>query len=334
MLFSNLFPAKVGIFQHNKGMTGIPHRYAVVDLGSNSFHALLAEYHLGQLYPVGHHHQRVGLLSGFVRSGCLLESSIARAVAAAHYFAPHLRDILPQHIWIAGTEALRRAPNAAICLSQMEAAFQHEIQVLSGLDEAQLIYQAVFQHEHPTEPMMVIDIGGGSTECIVGQGLELQWATSMPIGCITLSEMFFSAHKHLDMRQWHYVGDSIKKQLKQHLSTLPCTPHVWIGTSGTLTTTETLLNQLGLQEQPQSITAEALHALITRLSTHALSWVTQMEHILGERRGIFLGGLRILTALFEHYQIPSLKVSHVALREGMLHKLIQTCSSLEKQQRQ
>ena len=169
---------------------------AAVDLGSNSFHMVVARMHHGQLTIIDRLREMVRLASGLTDSGYLDNSSQDHALGCLRRFGQRLRDMQADKVRVVGTNTLRRARNAATFLVAAEEALGHPVEVISGIEEARLIYLGVSHHiDSSTGRSLVIDIGGGSTELIIGEGFEPRRLESLAIGCVGLSREHFGNGK-------------------------------------------------------------------------------------------------------------------------------------------
>ena len=169
---------------------------AAVDLGSNSFHMVVARNQHGQPSIVDRLREMVRLASGLDRDGRLDDASQERALACLRRFGQRLRDMQAHQVRVVGTNTLRRASNAEAFLAKVEEALGHPVEVISGIEEARLIYLGVSHHSDAGEGAnLVIDIGGGSTELIIGEGYEPQYLESLTIGCVGMSRQHFEDGK-------------------------------------------------------------------------------------------------------------------------------------------
>src|SRR5580698_5497766 len=169
---------------------------AAVDLGSNSFHMVVARYSHGQLVIIDRLREMVRLASHISDDGRLDKDAAARALACLERFGQRLRDMNADSVRVVGTNALRLARRKQAFLERAREALGHPIEIISGMEEARLIYSGV-AHTVPNEPgrRLVCDIGGGSTELIIGEGNEPLELESLQMGCVSLSERFFSDGK-------------------------------------------------------------------------------------------------------------------------------------------
>ena len=169
---------------------------AAVDLGSNSFHCQIARVDGDHTYPLDGLREAVRLAEGLDDNKVLDEASQARAIACLQRFGERLRSFQPNDVRALGTNTLRVAKNAGDFLKKAEAALGFPIEVIAGREEARLIYLGV-SHSLPLsdERRLVVDIGGGSTEFIVGEGYKPQRLDSLYMGCVSYSRQFFKDGK-------------------------------------------------------------------------------------------------------------------------------------------
>src|SRR5215510_570694 len=171
----------------------VPDVIAAVDLGSNSFHMVVARYSHGQLTILDRLREMVRLAAGLDETGRLDRTAIDTALQCLERFGQRLRDMNAESVRVVGTNTLRRAKRKGAFLDRARAALGHPIEIISGIEEARLIYLGV-SHTMPSEPgrRLVADIGGGSTEIIIGEGVQAKKLESLYIGCVSMSRQFFS----------------------------------------------------------------------------------------------------------------------------------------------
>jgi exopolyphosphatase / guanosine-5'-triphosphate,3'-diphosphate pyrophosphatase len=170
----------------------VPDVLAAVDLGSNSFHMVVARYSHGQLVIIDRLREMVRLAAGVAENGRIDKDVAARALACLQRFGQRLRDMHADSVRVVGTNALRLAHKKQAFLERAREALGHPIEIIAGMEEARLIYCGV-AHTMPNEAgkRLVADIGGGSTELIIGEGLAPLELESLQMGCVSLSERFF-----------------------------------------------------------------------------------------------------------------------------------------------
>src|SRR5512136_3164 len=170
----------------------VPDVLAAVDLGSNSFHMIVARYTHGQLVVVDRLREPVRLAAGLDEHGVLSRESTLRALQCLERFGQRLSDMRAGSVRVVGTNTLRKARRRGAFMDRARDALGHPIEIISGVEEARLIYLGV-AHTTPQETghRLVVDIGGGSTEMIVGEGFSSKRLESLYIGCVSLAGRFF-----------------------------------------------------------------------------------------------------------------------------------------------
>src|SRR5262245_26743648 len=173
--------------------TKVPDVIAAVDLGSNSFHMVVARYTHGQLIIVDRLREMVRLAAGLDEHGRLSREAIENALQCLERFGQRLRDMKADAVRVVGTNTLRRAKRKGAFLDRARVALGHPIEIISGIEEARLIYLGVAR-TMPSEAgrRFVVDIGGGSTEMIIGEGLHTKRLESLYMGCVSMSARFFA----------------------------------------------------------------------------------------------------------------------------------------------
>ena len=298
-----------------------PERVAAVDLGSNSFHMKVAHVVDGQLRVVDRMREMVRLAAGLDENDCLTEDTMGRAIDCLHRFGQGLHDVPPENVRVVGTNTLRRARNNEEFLTQAEKALGHTIEIIAGREEARLIYLGVAHSaEQDKQQRLVIDIGGGSTEVIIGKQFEPLRLESLYIGCVGLSGRFFHDGR---IRRKHFRA----AQLAAEQELEPIQEHYrevgWeaaIGASGTIRTVESIVRNQ--QWSNHGITADALEKLKETLieagDVERLSILNEQS----PRAAVFPGGVAILAAAFKALGIKRMTTSDNALREGVLYDLL------------
>lgn len=301
--------------------TRVPQIVAAVDLGSNSFHMIVARVLNGQLHVLDRLQEMVRLAAGLNEQNRLDKASRKRALECLSRFGERLRSMPPGAVRAVGTNTLRRARNSGKFITQATRALGHPIQIISGQEEARLIYQGVARNLPDNgEQRLVLDIGGGSTEIIIGRQLETLLTESLYIGCVGLSSRYFSRGR-ISPRAWRRA--EIAAQLELQPVAAQFRAHAWqtaYGSSGTVRAVGTILQARHWSET--GITLESLYRL--REALLAAGHVRQLKDfgISPERSIVLPGGVAILIAAFEALKIERLQVSDGALREGLLYDLL------------
>lgn len=168
---------------------------AAIDLGSNSFHMVVAKVVDQDLQLISRHKQRVRLAAGLDEQKNLDEESIQRGLECLAMFAERLQGFEPRNVRIAATHTLRQAKNANLFIQRALDVLPFPIEIIPGSEEARLIYLGVAHTQPQADSMLVVDIGGGSTEMIIGKGFEAELLNSKQMGCVNFTERYFANGK-------------------------------------------------------------------------------------------------------------------------------------------
>jgi len=294
---------------------------AAVDLGSNSFHLTVARLAHGELQVVDRLRIRVGLAEGLGPRRTISEPVAQRALACLEQFGQRLADVAPHRMRAVGTYTLRRARDADDFLSQAEEALGHAIEVVSGAEEARLIYLGVSHQLPPTRGRrLIVDIGGGSTECIVGEGFDALAMDSLSMGCVRFSQRFFEDGQ-ITARKY----DRAVLAARLELETLEGAYREsgWdecVGSSGTILAVREILYQN--EWSAGTITAKGLRKLAKAIIAAGSTKQLDLPGLAPDRRPVLPGGLAILQAVFTALEIQEMATSQGALREGVLYDLL------------
>src|ERR671924_487033 len=294
---------------------------AAVDLGSNSFHLEIGRVVERQIYPLDAVREVVRLGGGLTADKRIDRATQARALEALAKFAERLRGFPRQSVRAVGTNALRVAKNSTQFLREARAMLGFPIEVISGREEARLIYLGV-AHALPVSAQrrLVVDIGGGSTEFIIGTGLEPQLTESLYMGCLSYSLKFFGGGK-VDKPAMKAAELAARQELAGILQAYRGAG--WdqaVGSSGTARSIENILRENGFA--PEGLTREGLERLRSLLIKHERADPERIAGLRANRAPVLPGGLAILTAVFEELGIEAMKVSEGALRHGVLYDLL------------
>jgi len=294
---------------------------AAVDLGSNSFHMIVGEMRHGQLTIIDRIKETVRLAEGLSDSGDLSPDARARALHCLSLFGQRLRDMHAAGVRAAGTSTIRRAREDTGFMSEAEEALGHPIEIISGIEEARLIYMGVTHSLPPNEGLrLVMDIGGGSTELILGQGAEPRSLESLHLGCVRMTERFFPGGV-VTREAFNAARVAARLELRPVKAFFRGSRDIEaIGTSGTIISTERVASALGIVER--DLTLDALEALIERVIDAGCVDELKLQGLSERRAQVWPGGLAILAELIGVLRIERLKVSDGALREGLLYDLL------------
>jgi exopolyphosphatase/guanosine-5'-triphosphate,3'-diphosphate pyrophosphatase len=295
---------------------------AAVDLGSNSFHMVVARYLLGQLRIVDRLRETVRLAEGLDGKGGLNATVRQRAIDCLARFGQRVQDIPPQRIRAIATNTVRSLAQPQTFLVPAEAALGHAIEVVSGREEARLVYLGV-AHAQPSKPgelRLVIDIGGGSTECIIGAGFEAIERESLQLGCVASTRRFFPSGK-LSKKKWRDALTEATAQFQQFTGTYRALGwHEVIGSSGTNKAIGDICAAMKLTKG--AVTAEALPQVRDRLLQADHIDKIDLPGLSSERRPVIAGGVLVLEAAFAALDLQRMQVSKAAMREGILYDMV------------
>jgi len=300
----------------------VPDVLAAVDLGSNSFHMVVARYSHGQLTIIDRLREMVRLASGVEENGRIDKEAAARALACLERFGQRLRDMHANSVRVVGTNTLRVARRKQAFLERAREALGHPIEIISGMEEARLIYSGV-AHTMPSQPgkRLVVDIGGGSTELAIGEGLSPLELESLRMGCVSVSERFFKDGRISAKR----LG---RARVAARLELEPVQAAIrrrgWeraVGSSGTVRAIGEALREL--DPQAATIKPEGLQRVLNYLiDAGHVRELGGLQAITEDRRAVFPGGAAILAEVFEVLGIEEMRIAEGAMREGLLYDML------------
>lgn len=291
---------------------------AAVDLGSNSFHMIVARLSGGDPQVVDRLRESVRLGAGLDEQGNLSNEAQLRALACLRRFGQRLQGVPRGSVRAVGTNTLRKAKNAREFIAAAELALGHSIEVVSGIEEARLIYLGV-AHSLADDGArrLVIDIGGGSTEFIIGTHLEPQYLESLHMGCVSTTLAHF-ADGTLSAKRFAAAETAARLELEPiEARYRKLGWDVAIGASGTIRSVYGVLETIGAGGD--GITLSALKQLRERVIRMGNIKRIDFDGLSGDRAVIFPGGLAVLIAAFEALRITRMRVASGALREGLLY---------------
>lgn len=307
-------------------MTGrpMPERrlYAGIDLGSNSFHMVVARHEHGQLRIIDRIKEMVRLAGGLNAQGSLDRDTTDQALATLARFRERIIEIPEHQVRAVGTATFRQLRRPSGFLVLAETALGHGIEIVSGREEARLVYLGVSQGVASSEGRrMVIDIGGGSTELVAGESVQPSHAESLPFGCVSVSRQAFSDGR-ITARRWQHSHERIRAALEQWKSLFRSYGFTQVvGSSGTI---RAIAGMLASPEQaaPDEVGLNGLMRLKQRMLAIGRWQNFDLPGLSERRRPVIAGGLLILEAVMQTLAIERLRVSPFALREGLLYDLL------------
>lgn len=301
--------------------SGSDAQIAAVDLGSNSFHLIIARLEGEEPRLIDRLRVQVRLAEGMNETRIIGEHVQERALDCLRQFAQRLTGFPPENVRAVGTNALRSARNAGEFLERAEQALGHSIDVISGIEEARLIYNGVARAiSVDDDKRLVMDIGGGSTELIIGRGLEPLMMESLYAGCVTLSARCFPDGA---ITAASFEQALLEARLEFEPKVHPYRACGWrraIGTSGTVLTAARILAANGWSKD--GITIAGVKRLVSAMLDAGNVSRLKLDGLGADRAAILPGGIAILLAAMESLGIDYIETSDGALREGVLWDLV------------
>ena len=294
---------------------------AAVDLGSNSFRLEVARVAGDQLYPLDSLKETVRLAGGLTDDKLLDEATQARALECLQRFGERLRGLSPEAVRCVGTSALRVARNADTFIPKAELALGHSIEIVAGREEARLIYLGVAHSlQASPERRLVVDIGGGSTEFIIGHGLKPHERESLHMGCVNFTKRFF-ADGSVDKATLKVAEMAARVEVERIAREF--SRDNWqhaVGSSGTARALREILEQCGWSVR--GITADGLAKLRSQLVKAGHVDALDLPGLSRDRVPVIAGGFAIMAGLFAELGIEQMDVAETAMREGILYDLL------------
>lgn len=298
--------------------------FAAVDIGSNSIHLMVARISKGALQPVQAYRERVQLASGLSGDKTLSNEAITRGIDCLSRMGQILADYALDQVRVVATHTIRTALNRKEFIDRAEKALGYHVDVISGSEEARIIYQGVAHSRTLDSETLIIDIGGGSTEIAVGKGFEPSAVLSCAMGCVSYRDRFFS--EACSKKEFKLAKTAALQRLEGCMPVL--NKHRWdkvFATSGTAKALEKISVSLLGEEKvdstaPRIITLKTLKSIQQQIIEGGLEAIEDLP--LGENRlPLVPAGLSILVVVMEALDIKELRYLDVALREGVLYEL-------------
>lgn len=294
---------------------------AAVDLGSNSFHMVVAEETEGQPTLVDRLRERVGLLEGLQQGGGIDPEVEVRALDCLARFRQRLIGVPSERVRAVGTATFRRVRDQGQFQLRAEEALGQAIEILPGREEARLVFLGVAHSlGHSSGRRLVVDIGGGSTEMIVGERFASELEASLSMGCVSWTERFFNKGK-LTTKAFGRAELAARVEMEPVGAQLRALG--WaeaVGSSGTILAVSGILKAQGWTDG--TITSECLERLTKAMLDVGEASELGFSGLRPDRRPVLAAGLAILRAVFAGLDVESMRPSQGALREGLLYDLL------------
>ncbi|MEO7430664.1 MAG: Ppx/GppA phosphatase family protein [Dokdonella sp.] len=294
---------------------------AAVDLGSNSFHLVVARYEHGSLRLIDRLRDSVRMAMGLRPDGSLDAERRKRALECLARFGQRLRSLPPERVRAVATNSVRRLAHPQAFLLPAETALGHPIEVVAGREEARLIYLGV-AHDlaKSSQRRLVVDIGGGSTEFIIGQGYDALETESVQMGCIASTLRFFEDGTFTQAR-WRQAQTEMELELQQFAADYRA--RGWgeaIGSSGTAKAIGNIVQANGWSDN--GISATSLVRLRDAILAAGSVDNLRLAGLAEERAQVIAGGVAILEAIFTTFSLDHMGVCETAMREGLLYDMV------------
>jgi exopolyphosphatase/guanosine-5'-triphosphate,3'-diphosphate pyrophosphatase len=294
---------------------------AAIDLGSNSFHMVVARVVDGQLVLVDRMKEMVQLGAGLDDARRLATDAQLRALGCLERMGQRVRALPQECVRVVGTNTLRVARNAEDFLDKAAQALGQPIEIISGIEEARLIYSGVAHGLGPKdERRLVVDIGGGSTELVIGQHFSPLDLESLYIGCVTLTRRHFDDGKITPKRFRRAEVTALQELERVEKRFRRLGWQVAIGASGTARSVARVVREAGFCQR--GITRASLRKLRSEIVDAGAIDRLKLPGLSQSRAAVFPGGVAVLSAIFESLEIDEMTVSDSALREGVLNDLL------------
>jgi len=289
---------------------------AAIDIGSNSCRLEIAQIKRGRYRRISYIKRVIRLGAGLDADSRLTEAAALRGLECLAEFSKHLDGMDPAHVRAVATQTLREAANRNEFLARAEVALGHPIEVISGREEARLIFAGVSHLQPSDQRRLVIDIGGRSTEMILGQQRQPERAESFPVGSVGLSMRYFGDGR-LSAERFRAAQIAAGAEFEEALDEFA--PARWqeaLGCSGTIGAVSEIL--LASRVTDGSITPRALAWLIERCIAAGDVKALDLPGLKEDRRAVIPGGIAILYTLVAHFGIRSMAPAKGALRQGVI----------------
>lgn len=294
---------------------------AAVDIGSNSFHMVVARMEHGEPRVIDRLRETVRMAAGLRADGTLDAEHRARALNCLAKFGQRIAGIPTMRVRAVATNTVRRLASPQTFLAAAETALGHPVEVVSGREEGRLIFLGVAHDLSASrEPRLVIDIGGGSTEFIIGRGLAPMHTESVQVGCIASTQRFFPGGK-LTRKRWQRARDEIGVLLQQFSEEyLEAGWTDAYGSSGSAKAIGAVVQAMKLSDH--GVTPASIATLRDAMLDQGQISTLKLPGLAEERAPVFAGALVIFEAAFAALGIQRLQVCESSMREGLLWDLI------------
>ncbi len=295
---------------------------AAIDMGSNSFHLAIARVDNGEVKKVASMSEKVQLAAGLDENKNLTEAAQQRGLACLSRFVGRLGSVQPNRLRIVATNALRQAKNGHEFIQKAAEILPKHIEIIAGREEARLIYLGVSHTMVNSGRRLVIDIGGGSTELIIGEEFEPIHTESLQMGCVAFTKAFF-VDGEINQKSFDKAVVAARKELSGIANTYK--EAGWdtvVGSSGTIKACRQITVNMGWSNEKEELTRDGLDKLKEKLLKYKHVAEMEFDGLKEDRRAVLPAGIAILYAIFDVLELDKLVYSDGALREGVMYDLL------------
>lgn len=293
---------------------------AVLDIGSNSFHLIIVSLNKNELSILHKAKYKVGLAEDLINTGLLSPKTFSIGLDALQQINSVVESYPIDHVRVIATQALRCAKNTQEFISQAKDVFPYPIEVISGKEEARLIYKGVISREQANDIQLVIDIGGGSSEFVIGQGIQAKLLNSINIGCVSFTNQFFNQGELTEVA-FNQAIDAACKQIEPISSEYITNGwDVCFGTSGSI---ESIFSVMQMMKIGNQVNLHNLETLMSQIITFKSTNMLKLGVINEDRKHVFPAGLALLIAMFRTLKIEKMKFSQADLGQGVAFELME-----------
>ncbi|MDN5643914.1 MAG: exopolyphosphatase [Acinetobacter sp.] len=295
---------------------------AAIDMGSNSFHLAIARVDHGEVKKVASMSEKVQLAAGLDENKNLTEAAQQRGLACLSRFVGRLGSVQPNRLRIVATNALRQAKNGHEFIQKAAEILPKHIEIIAGREEARLIYLGVSHTMVNSGRRLVIDIGGGSTELIIGEEFEPIHTESLQMGCVAFTKAFF-VDGEINQKSFDKAVVAARKELSGIANTYK--EAGWdtvVGSSGTIKACRQITVNMGWSNEKEELTRDGLYKLKEKLLKYKHVAEMEFDGLKEDRRAVLPAGIAILYAIFDVLELDKLVYSDGALREGVMYDLL------------
>ena len=295
---------------------------AAIDMGSNSFHLAIARVDHGEVKKVASMSEKVQLAAGLDENKNLTEAAQQRGLACLARFVGRLGSVQPNRLRIVATNALRQAKNGHEFIQKAAEILPKPIEIIAGREEARLIYLGVSHTMANSGRRLVVDIGGGSTELIIGEEFEPIHTESVQMGCVAFTKAYFE-DGDINQKAFDKAVTAARKEISGIANTYKAAG--WdavVGSSGTIKACRQICVNMGWSNEREELTREGLEKIKDKLLKYKHVTDMEFEGLKEDRRAVLPAGIAILYAVFDVLNIGYLTYSDGALREGVMYDLL------------